>query len=267
MRGGQSLDQAYAIHYSEGMAGPGFNACAQVPPHGFGGGYPGSSGTFFPVRGSNVAELISQGVLPTRERLEGRTEEVRSKLTHLNLARGDVFVATAGGGAGIGDPLLRAAGKVAEDIAAGYVTVEHAHEIYGVVLDGDAVDDAATEARRAEIRRQRIGGEPTKPANAPPSIGVSLARENGSWTCASCDERLSDSDGNWRDGAVLSTKPISERFAELGMLVRDRAEAPRVVTREYFCPACAASLAVDVATDDLEPLPAARTLDSAAVVA
>ncbi len=106
MRGGQSLDQAYAIHYSDKMAGPGFNACAQVPPHGAGGGYPGCAGTFFPVRGSNVAELLDQGILPTMERLEGHTEVVRSKVTHLDLKRGDVFVATAGGGAGIGDPLL-----------------------------------------------------------------------------------------------------------------------------------------------------------------
>jgi N-methylhydantoinase B len=267
MRGGQSLDQAYAIHYSDGMAGPGFNACAQVPPHGFGGGYPGCSGTFFPVRESNVADLIAQGILPTRERLEGRTEQVRSKLTHLLLARGDVFVATAGGGAGIGDPLLRSPDKVAEDISSGYVTPEHANEIYGVVLDGGAVDVAATEARRAEIRRRRIGGEPTNEAKAPPSVGISLARENGSWTCASCDERLAGSDANWREGAVLRENPIADRYAELGMLVRDRLEAPRVVMREYFCPSCAASLAVDVATDELEPLPAARELASAAALA
>ena len=61
MRGGQSLDQAYAIHYSDKMAGPGFNACAQVPPHGAGGGYPGCAGTFFPVRGSNVADAAGPG--------------------------------------------------------------------------------------------------------------------------------------------------------------------------------------------------------------
>src|SRR5262249_37722259 len=149
------------------------------------------------------------------------------------LARGDVFVATAGGGGGIGDPLLRSPDKVAEDVASGYVTPEHAHEIYGVVLASDAVDVAATEARRAEIRRQRIGGQPANEAKAPPSVGISLARENGSWACASCDERLAGSDANWRDGAVLREKPIAERYAELGMLVRDRLEAPRVVMREY----------------------------------
>jgi N-methylhydantoinase B len=264
-RGGQALDQAYAIHYSDGMAGPGFNACAQVPPHGFGGGYPGGAGTFFPVRASNVAELIGQDLMPTRERLDGRTEVVRSKLTHLVLARGDVFVATSGGGGGIGDPLLRAPQKVAEDIAAGYVTPEHANQIYGVVLADDQVDPAATEARRAEIRRERIGADPAREAKAPPSVGISLARDAESWTCASCNERLSTADENWRDSAVAHDQPIAERYAELGMLVRDRSEEPRVTVREYFCPHCASSLAVDVATDGLEVIPAARGLEQAAL--
>lgn len=265
MRGGQSLDQAYAIHYSDRMAGPGFNACAQVPPHGFGGGYPGCAGTFFPVRGSNVAALIEQGVLPTRERLEGHTEVVRSKLTHLLLGRGDVFVATAGGGAGIGDPLLRPPAKVLVDIIAGYVTPEHARIIYGVIADGESVDEAATEARRAEIRRERIGADPGKVAKQPPSVGISLARENGTWTCVSCDEQLAGSDDNWREGAVLRERPIAERYAELGMLVRDRTESPRVTIREYFCPGCAAGLAVDVATEGLEVMPAAQRLGQPAL--
>ena len=261
MRGGQSLDQAYAIHYSDKMAGPGFNACAQVPPHGAGGGYPGCAGTFYPVRESNVAELLDQGILPTMERLEGRTEVVRSKVTHLDLKRGDVFVATAGGGAGIGDPLLRPVDKVAADVVNGYVTAEHAQLIYGVVMDGEAADAAATESRRAEIRRERIGSEPSKHAELTPSTGISLRRDDHSWLCVSCDEALAPADGNWRTGAVLREQPIADRYEELGMLVRDRTESPRVTIREYFCPGCAASLGVDVATDELEVLPAGRKLE------
>jgi N-methylhydantoinase B len=266
-RGGQSLEQAYAIHYSDAMAGPCFNACAQVPPHGVGGGYPGSSGTFHPVRASNVSDLLDAGTLPTMDRLEGRAEQVRSKLTHIVLERGDVFVATAGGGAGLGDPLLREPALVAADVVAGYVTIEHANEIYGVVLDGDqGVDADATTARRAEIRRERIGDDPAKVAAAPPSIGVSVHRGDGAWSCASCDERLGEDSANWRDGAVSSENPIAERYDALGMIVRDRLEAPRVMMREYFCPGCAASLGVDVATAELETLPAAQALREAAAV-
>ncbi|HEY4277956.1 MAG TPA: hydantoinase B/oxoprolinase family protein [Conexibacter sp.] len=266
-RGGQSLDQAYVITMGSGMAGPCFNACAQVPPHGVGGGYPGSAGTFHPVRESNVPQMLSERTMPTAARLDGRAERVRSKLTHINLAIGDVFVATAGGGAGLGDPLLRDPALVARDVVAGYVTAAHANAIYGVVLDDNQnADDAATAARREEIRSARIGATPAKPLSPPRSIGVSLARDNGAWSCASCDERLADADANWRDGAVLSERPIAERYEELGMIVRDRLEEPRVTVREHFCPGCAASLGVDVATADLETLPAASALREAAVV-
>ncbi len=264
-RGGVSLEQAYVVHYSDRMAGPCFNACAQVPPHGVGGGYPGSAGNFYPVRESNVSALIDEDVLPTIDRLKGRSEVVRSKITHIALGRGDVFVATSGGGAGLGDPLFREPERVVADVVAGYVTINHAREIYGVVLAGDELDAEATAAQRAEIRRGRIGGDPAKEASLPASIGISLARENG-WSCASCAEQLAGSDENWRDGAILREQPIAERFEQLEMQVRDRLEAPRVHIREYFCPGCAASLGVDVATDALETLPAASELREAAAV-
>jgi len=179
-----------------------------------------------------------------------------------------VFVATAGGGAGLGDPLLRAPALVLKDVVAGYVTAAHAVAIYGVVLvDGDqAIDEDATAARRAEIRRERIGGDPAKEAVAPPSLGISLVRADGAWSCASCEERLADEDGNWRDGAVTAENPIAERYDAIGMIVRDRKEAPRVLMLEHFCPGCAASLGVDVATDDLDQLPSAQALQTAAAV-
>jgi N-methylhydantoinase B len=255
MRGGQALDQAYAVHYGDLMAGPGFNACAQVPPHGVGGGYPANAGIFYPVRETNIAELLAKGVLPVRERLEGRDEPVRSKITHLRLERDDVFVALSGGGGGLGDPLLRDPAAVARDLAFEYVTVEHADSVYGVVLAEDgSVDVAATTARREEIRKQRIGGTPAKELRQPSSIGVALVREGGSWACGSCGEQLAEETSNWRGAAVLVERPIAERYAEMGMQVRDRVEAPRVMMREHFCPGCAMSLAVDVATEDLEPL-------------
>jgi N-methylhydantoinase B len=260
MRGGQSLDQAYAIHYSDRMAGPGFNACAQVPPHGAGGGYPGCAGTFFPIRQSNVAELIEQGLMPTMERVHGRVEAVRSKVTHLDLQRGDVFVATAGGGAGIGDPLFREPEKVVQDVRNGYVSAAHAREIYGVLTDGEHLDAPATDARRAQIRRERIGEDPARVAQLPPSVGISMARSQTGWTCASCEEQLAPADGNWRTRAVLREQPLAERYEQLEMLVRDRTESPRVHIREYFCPGCAAALGVDVATEDLDVLPAAQAL-------
>src|SRR3954470_14121300 len=173
-RGGQSMEQAFAIHYTDFMAGPGFNACAEVPPIGFGGGFPASSGNFYPVRETNIAALLEAGKLPTDARLQGSAEEARSKLTHLALGRDDVFVAISGGGGGLGAPLLRDPELVAADVRAGYVSEPHALEIYGVVLAAGALDAAATADRRAAIRRERIGGEPARELSAPASVGVSV---------------------------------------------------------------------------------------------
>ena len=65
---------------------------------------------------------------------------------------------------------------------------------------------------------------------------------------------------------MLHEKPIAERFEELEMQVRDRLEAPRVHMREYYCPGCATSLGIDVATEGLEVLPAASPLRETAAV-
>jgi N-methylhydantoinase B len=251
LRGGQALDQACAIYRSDGMAGPGFNQCAQVPPRGAGGGLPAGAGNFYPVRATNVAALLEEGTLPTRERLDGETVVVPSKVTHMVLGRGDVFVAVSGGGGGLGDPLLRAPETVAADVRAGYVSAAHAEAVYGVVLDADrAVAAAATDARRADIRRERIGREPEQALSAPAGPGIAVIARDGAWRCASCDEALGAVEDNWRvTGAVVVEAPIAERYAQMEMQVRDRTEAPRVLLREHFCPSCAACLAVDVAVD------------------
>jgi N-methylhydantoinase B len=66
-----------------------------------------------------------------------------------------------GGGGGWGDPLERPASAVLDDVLDEYVSVEAAGRDYGVVLTGSleeltlAVDEAATEARRADLRAAR----------------------------------------------------------------------------------------------------------------
>jgi N-methylhydantoinase B len=66
-----------------------------------------------------------------------------------------------GGGGGWGDPLARPAAAVLDDVLDEYVSVEGARRDYGVVLVGSLeeltleVDEAATEARRADMRAER----------------------------------------------------------------------------------------------------------------
>lgn len=69
------------------------------------------------------------------------------------LRAGDRVTILAGGGGGYGDPLQRDPLLVADDVAKGLVSTEHALEAYGVVMRADgAVDDGATDRARAERR-------------------------------------------------------------------------------------------------------------------
>lgn len=267
-RGGQSLEQAFALRYTDQMGGPLFAAVAEMPPRGFGGGMPGSTGSINLLRGANVSDLLASGSLPVKDVLEGEHIETRNKMAHLTVVRDDVMILLSGGGGGLGDPLLRDPGLVASDIGAGYVTAGNAREAYGVVLGDDgAVDADATAARREEIRRGRISSEPGKDLGAPADLGVAVLRKDDEWVCASCAEVLSTADANWREeGAVSREVPIGDRFEALEMYVKSRREEPQVILREYYCPGCAAALAVDVSTDDIGPISAPQ-LGAAAAAA
>ena len=116
----------------------------------------------------NIQELLDKGLLPTYERFEGEKEDVRSKLGHIKLDHDTVFVALSGGGGGLGDPLLRDPEAVARDVAFEYATPDHASSVYGVIVTDDhQVDEAATTAKREEIRAARIGGTPSAELKAP----------------------------------------------------------------------------------------------------
>ena len=254
-RGGQGLEQAYALHYSDRMAGPGFNACAEVPPHGVGGGMPGNAGNFYPIRNSNVADLLAQGIMPTRERVQGHAEQVRSKISHMILNRGDVFVALSGGGGGVGDPLFRDPATVVSDVQGDYISAIHAKKMYGVVLASDGtLDEVATNRERDSIRCERVGATPATNMTAPASIGVAVTAVNDTWTCGSCSAPLGATSSNLRDAAVLREARVADRYAELEMKVRERSEEPGVLIREYFCPSCAAALVVDIVVEGTETL-------------
>lgn len=58
----------------------------------------------------------------------------------------------SGGGGGYGDPFTRDPAAVALDVAAGLVSCERAREVYGVALDGEAVDAEATATLRKSQR-------------------------------------------------------------------------------------------------------------------
>jgi N-methylhydantoinase B len=75
-----------------------------------------------------------------------KTDFPNAKVLVAALKAGDAFRIRSGGGGGYGPPREREAELVAEDVRQGYVSVEAAAELYGVVIDPEtlAIDRAAT---------------------------------------------------------------------------------------------------------------------------
>lgn len=74
------------------------------------------------------------------------------------LQPGDVLHIHSAGGGGRGNPLEREPWRVAQDVEQGYVSVEAAERDYGVVIDQQGVNDAATDALRAKMAGQEQRG-------------------------------------------------------------------------------------------------------------
>ncbi len=101
--------------------------------------------------------------VPARVRIHNaaRAEEPRdvyAKFSGMRAELGDVVSYLSPGGGGFGNPLERDPGKVLDDLLDGFITAEHAQEVYGVVFQhvsngyGWGVDEAGTEALRARMR-------------------------------------------------------------------------------------------------------------------
>ncbi|MGA2944541.1 MAG: hydantoinase B/oxoprolinase family protein [Xanthobacteraceae bacterium] len=111
-----------------------------IPPNGMAGGGSGAPGDIWMNPGTDKAKR-----LPTR-------------YADYPLKEGDVFRLDTPGGGGYGDALSRPPQDVLADVREGFVSVEAAERDYGVVLtaDGDAVDEAATSAKRQAPRKRSI---------------------------------------------------------------------------------------------------------------
>jgi len=97
------------------------------------------------VLGGRAAGLSDMVVNP------GQPEQRRlGNIDTAVLQPGDVLEIRSAGGGGRGHPFDREAWRVAEDVVRGYVSPEAAERDYGVVMQGEMLDEDATKARRAD---------------------------------------------------------------------------------------------------------------------
>jgi N-methylhydantoinase B len=127
-RGG--LGVRYAIRfYDEEPFLAIFGDGVRNPPFGLYGGLPGSTNHLIINEGTDEEE-----VLPAKGMRQ--------------LKKGDVYSIRSSGGGGWGNPHERDAARVLDDVRNGYVSLEAAERVYGVVIRDGEIDEQAT----AELR-------------------------------------------------------------------------------------------------------------------
>ena len=111
----------------------------KFPPYGLYGGKPGT---------------LADGFLNPHE----ENRQMPSKFI-MTAGKHDVFRMVTAGGGGYGDPLEREPHRVLDDVSEEKLTVEHARQEYGVVIDPQnlTVNHRATEALRQEMRQAAPG--------------------------------------------------------------------------------------------------------------
>jgi len=78
-----------------------------------------------------------------------------AKVPSLLLRNKDAVIVRGGGGGGFGSPLERPAQKVQDDVRQGYVSIEAARTLYGVVVDPETLEVDSTETERLRARGMR----------------------------------------------------------------------------------------------------------------
>src|SRR6201999_3178314 len=221
----------------------------------FGGG-PSSSLSYRWVSGSQIQQMLSDGYIPAEfDELDGEQQLVRPKQRGMIQTIDDVIELAWSAGAGVGDPLDRDPADVARDVRDGAVSAHWARELYGVVLDGETVDQAATERRRSEMLSARKDGRAPADGRTGDAAGERLrlwdildvvlsADGSAAYACAACGTDLSgDGTGDYKSGAVMAEHPLVSRVPHSERAVQLVDDT--VVVRDFACLGCGRLLATE----------------------
>ena len=214
---------------------------------GISGGYPSSTNLFSIRRNTNIRKLLAAGDLPAElEELEGEWERIPA-ISKSYLNPQDVYRIVAMGGGGYGDPILRDPELVRKDIENGWVSVEYARKLYGVVMDPDSltVDKEETKRTRRAIRKQRLeasGGEQTF-VDAPGAERITpfndvldvVSWKGDKYLRCQCGHIVSPLGENYKLHSLQYEAPLSA--AGPWVNPENRGDG-RLVLRQFYCPNC-----------------------------
>lgn len=242
-RGGVGIEFAVTPHDTPGLNVLLVGSGLGTPEIGIAGGLAASSAYYYYVEhGSDAASPL--GRIKNTASLDaagGIVHKLGPKNPAFWVKAGDVIVHVTSGGGGYGDPLDREPERVRVDVVNGLVSAEAAAQYYGVIIAGDAVDEDATAARRAGIRKARLGGTtPNREAvtGEANSLGALRLDDNRNFSCR-CGHPLGSARENWKTYAAM--RVVDSR--EHGPLVHVRDE---LELHEYICPSCATLLETEL---------------------
>jgi N-methylhydantoinase B len=227
------------------------------------GGYPAACNTRRMLKNASVRKSIDAGRIPYDTiAITGELQHLPAKIKGgIDFTKEDYHEATPSAGGGWGDPIEREATLVAEDVRTNAVSREAAREIYGVVVDTNASLDArATEARRAEMRAERLSWPQKKvlsnaPANGAPGDVLALFGDRAKFVRVAgrnylrcdCGCAMAPAEENWKDYARQTTTTAAELGPRIAL--HEELEAIR-----YACPSCARLHWVEIKLKSEDPL-------------
>ncbi len=130
-----------------------------IPAWGASGGYPGSATEVIIKRDTDVNRQLRSRV-PSFGEIAGKAFSLAEDELTQKMEDSDVIYAGMPGGGGYGDPLDRDPRAVARDVAEGVVSIEKAHQAYGVTVDPETLEVRASETGelRTRLKQQRLTG-------------------------------------------------------------------------------------------------------------
>jgi N-methylhydantoinase B len=222
------------------------------------GGWPTKCTEATILRGTAVQEWFERCEVPeSLDAVGGERIDLLPKGTYRQELN-DLFHCYWQGGGGYGDPLERDSRTVAKDVFDHYVSVTAARDIYGVIVDPEAMswDKQATDELRRKIRDARSTVEPRtqldKPLNGRRLDETLLIDERGDTICSRCASVISHQGESYKQKAVEQVRD----FRDTGLLGRDPGDLidRKVVFRQYFCPGCGINLENDVVLAEVAPV-------------
>ena len=253
-RGGLGIDEGFMLRGGGPHACTSFVSTTELPPRGFGGGYPGGVGMNHIIRNSNIAADLARGQLPAGPGdVGGTVERIPSKASNVPFVPGDVYWGFSPGAGGLGDPFLRPPEAVQEDLDEGRITPPAAREFYGVdVGEDERVDVGGTWTRREALRAEIVVGKRRALHQVSVLSDAGGVRPHGDhWVCGHCAGAIAPLNANWKAAVFVRRRPVAEVFAAAGTSVRAR-DHEAAILAEHFCGDCGALLAVDVEIEGQE---------------